>query len=719
MITLPDWLEAFYADCDEKIDLKKVLEKSYKHHKFNEWLPPLIEAACRKQMPCFIPSARPDLTFYALAPDGRSLDELRRFLIAGLGSADTPSDFLIRQHSENNSEKLLLRQSPDGFIKFSLFPWLAKQVDSRDRVFGLLQELLNLYACRPQLSSTARRQTGRILRDFYTAVHSHDYIAASAYLDEIRNNNALSPRNTLFLELLALAAGSKWEEIVAHEKIGDVLGGRIPLNIQSLLVRTLGHMGLDRLLLEDFHALKFEEARALSQRLRPLFKQTPAFSHMASSLRDWQLWTLGAATLGYTEWEYSSPLLTETWKSKLREWIGGMHFTDNTSKEISAEQPPVLLISPEQAKRMLLDIFGGISTENEMEIYSQLLAMPDATQQVLRQNERLWAFWEELQNKYRVGSYGWMPWLQDIRNTSQLDRLEQLRQRMDGQWREWLISSFDEYEMIDILESGLSEEQGKLLRNVLPLFLTWMENNMVCGSSQLWLAWLTLLAADDIHFEQDVRLGGLLLDKCLAGQFSSSEYHDALDACEAIWSKNASMRALAYAIETAEIILDTPSIDHSMMQKYWMSLQTEALRRWERLDNNSQILIRILSCSYLGAGADSAFPSPPEQNAVTSSLQHVLKGKILAIYSLTEGAARRGKDALMELYPGLKVEINHDHVSTPALINLAKKADFFIFSSDSSKHQAFYTVSDYRKDIIYPAGKGASSIVAAFAQSLR
>ena len=73
----------------------------------------------------------------------------------------------------------------------------------------------------------------------------------------------------------------------------------------------------------------------------------------------------------------------------------------------------------------------------------------------------------------------------------------------------------------------------------------------------------------------------------------------------------------------------------------------------------------------------------------------------------------------MELYPGLKVEINHDHVSTPALINLAKKADFFIFSSDSSKHQAFYTVSDYRKDIIYPAGKGASSIVAAFAQSLR
>ncbi|MCV9379194.1 protein DpdD [Hafnia alvei] len=718
MITIPEWLEAFYADVDEKIDLNKVLEKSYKHQKFNSWLLPLIEAACQNQMPCFIPSARPDLTFYALAPDGRSLDELRRFLIAGLGSADTPSDFLIRYHPVNDSEKLLLKQCPDGFIKFSLLPALAQQVDSRDRVFGWLAGLLNLYACRPQLSSTARRQTGRILRDFYTAVHAHDGVAASAYLDEIRNNNALSPRNTLFLELLALAAGSQWGKIVAHEKIGDVLGGRIPLNIQSLLVRTLGHMGLDRLLLEGFHALPFEEARALSQRLRPLFKKTPAFSHQSGNLRDWQLWTLGAATLGYAEWENSSPLLTETWKSTLRDWIGGMHFAVNTSAEISAEQPSVLLISSEQAKRMLLDIFGGISTEQEMEIYSQLLAIPDATQQALRQNERLWAFWEELQDKYRVDKYGWMSWLQDICNTSQLDQLEQLRQRMDGQWREWLISSFDELGMIAILESGISEAQGKLLRNILPLFLTWMESNGVCGSSQLWLAWLTLLAADDIHFEQDVRLGGLLLDKCLTGQFSVSEYQDALDACEAIWSKSASLRALAYAIETAEILLDSPSVDHSLMQKYWVSLQTAALRRWDRLDNSLQMLIRILSCSYLGAEAESAFPSQLEQNAVMSSLQRDLKGKMLAIYSLTEGAARRGKDALMKLYPGLMVETNHDHVATQALVNMAQKADFFIFASGSSKHQAFYTVSDCRKDIIYPSGKGASSIVAAFIQSL-
>jgi hypothetical protein len=50
-------------------------------------------------------------------------------------------------------------------------------------------------------------------------------------------------------------------------------------------------------------------------------------------------------------------------------------------------------------------------------------------------------------------------------------------------------------------------------------------------------------------------------------------------------------------------------------------------------------------------------------------------------------------------------------------LDAAKKADYFIFVNGSSKHQAFYTVTNCRKDIIYPAVKGASSIVAAFIAS--
>jgi hypothetical protein len=48
------------------------------------------------------------------------------------------------------------------------------------------------------------------------------------------------------------------------------------------------------------------------------------------------------------------------------------------------------------------------------------------------------------------------------------------------------------------------------------------------------------------------------------------------------------------------------------------------------------------------------------------------------------------------------------------LENLAKKADYFIFSTNSAKHEAFYAVTKIRNNIIYPDGKGASSIVRGF-----
>ncbi|RRV47823.1 hypothetical protein EGJ09_07375 [Pseudomonas sp. p106] len=104
---------------------------------------------------------------------------------------------------------------------------------------------------------------------------------------------------------------------------------------------------------------------------------------------------------------------------------------------------------------------------------------------------------------------------------------------------------------------------------------------------------------------------------------------------------------------------------------------------------------------------DSAIRSVPD-----------LQGKLLAIYTLTEGAARRARDVLEIIFKGLKVEINSDHSSTPALCHLAKTADYFVFSSRSSKHQAFYPVISVRKDIIYPHGKGASSIIREFIEGV-
>jgi hypothetical protein len=96
-----------------------------------------------------------------------------------------------------------------------------------------------------------------------------------------------------------------------------------------------------------------------------------------------------------------------------------------------------------------------------------------------------------------------------------------------------------------------------------------------------------------------------------------------------------------------------------------------------------------------------------------------MTSKRLAIYTLTEGAARRAGAVLADLFPALDIRLNHDKSATTELVNLADTADFFIFASRSAAHQAFYPVTKRRDDILYPAGKGSSSIIRCFLDAVK
>ncbi|MCP5570189.1 hypothetical protein NL300_27450, partial [Klebsiella pneumoniae] len=138
-------------------------------------------------MPCIIPSARKGRTvFYGLAQNGRSLDELRRVLTAALGSADTSADIKTLYHPTEPWEQLLFERSPNGILSFHFLQVAAITAEETTklrgerakRVYSMLETVMELYRQRPVLNPLISRQTGRILRDFYTACHAHDGKAA-------------------------------------------------------------------------------------------------------------------------------------------------------------------------------------------------------------------------------------------------------------------------------------------------------------------------------------------------------------------------------------------------------------------------------------------------------------------------------------------------------------------------------------------------------------
>lgn len=719
-----DWLKNFYAE-DKHLDYDRAMQGGYSIQQMNT----LIQRAAAQRMPCIVPSTRTGKTvFYALAENARRLDELRRILTAALGSADTNADIRSLYHTNDPGEQLLLDKSPDGILTFDFLPvpdgspqqvkeW---QIARMKRVYAMLQMVMDLYHQRPVLHSLVSRQTGRILRDFYTACHARDGKIAEQYLEELRGNQMLSSLNLLFLELQGMAASAKWDSILNHPRLEVLLRGRVPERIQRLLLRSSGHLMLNAIRDAHFPLDRREDARRLVLGLLPLYKHKPRFAHQASFLPDWQMWTMGAALLGIDEWQTASPLLDPDWIQQVEGWaIGASSLPAPIEAEEQAliQAPVVVLISLENATDLLLEALVA-DADREDEIYAQLAAMPEATRHALQKIPKLWEAWQALEKRCEPQDYGWSRWLADIQQATESERFESLRQQATVHYMDWTPSTFSETQWQALLEQQSNSQLSKVLRDVLPTLLNWLEEYNVQVSASLWPDWLMLLAVEDIRSEEDVRLGGMILDKFLSGTFTREEYASAIESVAMLCSENLSVRTLGYSLDIAELLYDKVTADDAARLGFWVTLQELLKQRWERLDVSMQLSTRMVERLYLGEHAGHTFSEEDNTPGVASSLHRDLSGKTLAIYSLMEGAARRGKEALLQLYPGLRVELNHDHVATSALVNLAEKADYFIFASGSSKHQAFYTVTDYRKEIIYPSGKGASSMIAAFISAL-
>jgi hypothetical protein len=94
----------------------------------------------------------------------------------------------------------------------------------------------------------------------------------------------------------------------------------------------------------------------------------------------------------------------------------------------------------------------------------------------------------------------------------------------------------------------------------------------------------------------------------------------------------------------------------------------------------------------------------------------------LAIYSLTESAARMAGGILERQYNGVKIHYNGEEDCSRRLQQLARNADLFVMVTASSKHAATGCIEMYRPKelpLLRPSGKGVASILRAVRQHFR
>jgi hypothetical protein len=705
-----EWLETFFAE-GNGWDLGKIRRGDYPPE-LQMRLDRLLRSASEGGGPMALPRLDGDkqLWFYVVARDQRELGDLAAVIKAYLGQVRSRSDYQVHLQSSDAVEGLLLQRFAAGFLRISIPKDLNAERDEVYEVFDTIDAALSRFAERPKGIGPMQRPIGRILSDFFVACDQGDGVAAVQLADELRASGRLSTRNLLSVQLQALAARRQWRSLLSHPDLPRLLSGRIPTAIVETLLKAVHETEIQS---ADPREYDLEALQSKLEVIGEVFRRPPGLRHFRDADL-WRAWGIGAAALGYARAIDALPvkLLGDQWIEDLRTWgqIGPATYKSKGSFQSALVAPPSLDSAVSMLKQALvLDVDEGRA------IYRRLSQYPQDVIKEIESHSALRGVWLSLQGDFSCDDRltSWADWFRSL-GTGRL--AETSVQALAEACRQWEPASWREDEIRDLLFEIGSSDASLQFRQAIPVLRKWLKDGNLKLSATFVEQALLVIAVDEIHSQQDLILVGDLIGDMTAGPHTLEQYRAAVDASVEIWRRTKSVIALHAGLDLMDLLLDSVCADQHARQALWTSIQEFCIAEWRRLSAEQRLLVREAALAVLQTAEH--LPADTVAAADDSRQQLNLAGKRLAIYTLMDGAARRAKAVLEALFPQLNIQLNHDRTATAALVNLANTVDYFIFSSQSAAHQAFYPVTQRRSDLLYPAGKGSSSIVRCFLDAL-
>lgn len=356
------------------------------------------------------------------------------------------------------------------------------------------------------------------------------------------------------------------------------------------------------------------------------------------------------------------------------------------------------------------------SFKDNKNIYLRLMDYPSELIESISESNVLIRFlWENLQDMHGEQSEidSWHLLFQALSSNCSAKKASSYLALTIERSEYWSENSWNEDTVMSDI-TGISDDIAKgVLRDLLPILLGWLAERDKKLSSEVIDHLMILLVIDDQIAAEDLLLSAELILMLLNQAHSLDQYRRLIECVDQCWEKVRSPRATDSVLEIYETLIDYSCADEGKRMQSWLDIQSSLSQFWDRLDDQQHKLCHDIA-KFLSADVSSLPPIEASNLDISCENTVNLQGKLLGIYTLTEGAGRRAKKMLIDYFPGLEVRLNHDKTATDALLSLAESADFFVFSSRSAAHQAFYPVSKKRNDLIYPQGKGTSSIVREF-----
>jgi hypothetical protein len=697
-----------------------------------------------RRHPLLLPAFKPgkaDPRWYAIGFSDAQAEALRAELTAFLGPVGSDYRGRLAVVDSHDAVDVAAFQWAGGpfTYRFDVIP------GSRAVVRAAMERLQQVWRLRPNRPSFVYRTTTALLREFFTALTNNDPLASQRWLTEISQSGRLSVENLRFLEIERLGAHACWDELALHPQLSLLVAIRRPRRVTAFLIEALWHGELAHFLAETkpAEAVEYMRTRFLPRyegllRARGTLAQPLVITTfllaavaMVPPRREQIPVLLSELPAGTPEHEFALAVINCAAPNpapapaidpvlEARQLVAAKDFDTAWTRALRL---PVTTEVVEILLDCATELFTPDAAGVALDRFSRL--SPDGRGGISRQrryNQQREALERLVATAGQAAPSDWEAWLDVLAAEPSWAQALAVAQSAVGDWpiKPYRSNPSRSRRLAERLQT-VSPEVTPTLRFALPHVAGFFLPDSVGESAfvPIYQSILLVLAVDEKFGGEDWPLAQNLGTAILETGPSAAVYAEAVDALTAIWLSRGEISRLDWALDELDYLTGSPALDAPARGEFfhavWQSFNTYP----RRIPAAHRELFKLL-CQDLGRLADfEALPALPTDTPLATDLvdANMLRGKVVGIHTLTETAGVRAKAVIEQQFAAVDVRLNHDHVGTIRLESLAKEADYLLVVAKSAKHAATDFIKQKRprtrSDIIYPSGKGSSSIVSA------
>lgn len=650
--------------------------------------------------------------YYAVASDALQWRRLRPLLMAFAGP--TVSSF------RGWSEPLHPKASPEAFLAgqglHTVARILPEKGGANDEVRKILRRSLTrmvaAVAQAPPTSQEPPTSTAQLLARFVNCLNGNDRPGAELVLARCQTECRVDALNLSFLRVQLNAHFFDWHSIIRMPDFESLLHTRKPPDVSARLLEALYQVHLAECEGGSFEELVDAWEKKVRASARPLL-QSPILPCVSRG--GLTLYALAALTAATSSLDIERTLWERRAEYGLADQVARFRPAGSPSGRASEEN----LFATTQSALVNADKTGSLTAL--LSAFEQLRNLDAQQREELLSSGPLRQIWSDLvaQTGSDTPPKSWIDWIGRL-SDPKFDCSTQIAQQACAEWPAKDIVDAAEVEAIasalEEVPDGIATER---LADVLPLLAAWLKDDSGYPRptlTRLYEATLYQLVAGARRGSTVLESAGLMIRALLKIGLPEVAYRHLLEDALVLAGSGVGLKHVYWLLDLVEETVLNSAPDDAARLWFWQMVVSRLTPLISQLSVMQSVMLEKLA---LGLGWDtsefSALKSPNdlEEHRRTGAL---LANKTVAIYTLTESAARQAAEALQAIAPDAKVVLSHDHDGSSQLKNLARTADWFVLATSSAKHAATTFIQQHRpqgKPTLFAAGRGASSILRA------